>query len=59
MTWHKNVTLRSTSPQKSIKENVEKFVQKRVAREGEERGDVRKHVYCHELVYFDSHALKL
>ena len=49
MTWPKSVTLRSTSPRKSIKEQ-----EKRVPREAEERKDVRKHVCGHELVYFDS-----
>ena len=48
MTWHWNVTLRITSPRKSIKE------QKRRAREEEERRDVQKRVCSHELVNFDS-----
>ena len=49
MTWPKNVSLRSTSPQKSIKEQKEGNT-----RGAEEREVVQKHVYGHEIVYFDS-----
>ena len=49
MTWPKNVPLRSTSPRKSIKEQKEGNPAKRKSEKV-----VRKHVYGHEIVYFDS-----